>query len=163
MTQPVTVYKRDHRGRPVWSYTGTLVDTGYRWVCLQADFQRDAVDIGVMVFERGDRMTEWFYSDRYYNVFRVQHGYSLRLKGWYCNITRPAEITPHSVASDDLALDVFVSPDGKITLLDEDEFAALPLPPDERVAALQAVESIQRLAALHEYPFHPPWFFLNRI
>jgi hypothetical protein len=156
----VMVIKRDHEGREVRRYTGTLIARGETWACVEAFFASADVDAGVMVFRRGDRMTEWFYADRMYNVFRVQAVDDDRLKGWYCNITRPAQITDSDgqtiIAADDLALDVFVSPVGDVLVLDEDEFAALDLPPAEQNAAREAVEQIRRLAADHVPPFDAP-------
>ncbi len=148
-----TVYKRDHQGREVWHYGGTVIERGPNFVCIRARFaSRDVVDVGALIFRRGDLMTEWFYNDRYYNVFMVQDGDG-PVKGWYCNITRPAHITADSAASDDLALDVVVDSDGRITLLDEDEFAALDLPEAERQAALNAVADIRRAVTAREGPF----------
>ncbi len=148
-----TIIKRDHLGAFVWQYEGEVVTQGAYFVCIQARFNRDKADIGVMVFRRGDVMTEWFYDDRWYNIFKVQDDTGERLKGYYCNITRPAEITDTTIAADDLALDVFVSPKGEITLLDEDDFAALPLSDDERQSALDAIEQIRALVSKRETPF----------
>lgn len=153
---PITVYKRDHNGRVVWQYTGEVVAHGPDWVCLRAVFDRDEADLGFVTFRRGDLFTEWFYADRWYNVFRINDPRSGQLKGWYCNITRPARITPGSVTADDLALDVFVMPDGSLRLLDQDDFVALDLPPDERMAALRAVETIRGAAASGSVPFDHP-------
>lgn len=150
-----TVVKRNHAGVEVWRYTGTVLTRGATWVCLRAAFQRSALDAGYVVFGQGDIFTEWFYSDRYYNVFRLEDGDTGKLKGWYCNITRPANIGEHEVAADDLALDVFVRPDKTTLILDEDEFAMLPLDEAERDAALKAVATIQQLAAGGTPPFVP--------
>jgi uncharacterized protein len=150
---PITVYKRDHRGRPVWHYTGTVAERGPDWVRLHAYFGRELVDIGLVTFRRGDLMVEWFYADRYYNVFQLHDGDGGPIKGWYCNITRPADITADTVAADDLALDVFVSPRGEITVLDEDEFAALELDPAEQAAALAAVDEIRGHVRQRQGPF----------
>ena len=153
MGETRTVIKRDHQGGFVWQYEGEVVDSGADFVCIQARFNRDKADIGVMVFMRDDLMTEWFYADRWYNVFKVQDDSGERLKGYYCNITRPAEITEATIAADDLALDVFVNPEGDITLLDEDEFAKLPLSDADRQAALESVEEIRMLVKTRTAPF----------
>lgn len=150
---PFTVYKRDHAGRVVWHYSGQVVARGATWVCLRAAFDRDKADLGFVTLRRGDIFTEWFYADRWYNVFRIEEAGSGRLKGWYCNVTRPAHIAPDSVCADDLALDVFVMPDGSLRLLDQDAFEALALPPDERTAALGAVEAIRGAVAARAAPF----------
>jgi predicted RNA-binding protein associated with RNAse of E/G family len=151
----ITVIKNDHRGQWQWEYTGKMVARGDTWIQIEAYFNRDTFDAGYVIFRRNDRFVEWFYSDRCYNVFRIYDALDGRLKGWYCNITRPAIITDSTVAADDLALDVFVAPDGTLTVLDEDEFAALPLSDTERRAAENAVDQIRALAASGEAPFHP--------
>lgn len=143
--QAITVYKRDHEGTIKLEYPGHVVSRGETWVCLDAYFRIEFVDIGVLTFRRGDKMREWFYSDRHYNVFQVHDGDTDTIKGWYCNITRPAEITHDLVSADDLALDVVVSMAGEIAILDEDEFTELDIPPEERQIALNAVDQLREL------------------
>ncbi len=149
----ITVYKRNHLGEVVWEYEGIVVDHGPHWICLAALFNAPESDLGFVVFRQGDVFTEWFYTDRWYNVFRVEDGRNRELKGWYCNITRPATITDDKVWADDLALDLYVMPNGSVILLDEVEFDALNLPIDERIAALRAVESIRNAVRKRVSPF----------
>ncbi len=153
MSEQIAVIKRDHKGAFVWEYLGIIIARDESFVCIEARFNRDKADIGVIVFERDDLMTEWFYNDRWYNVFKVQSTDGKHLKGYYCNITRPAEITADTVAADDLALDVFVSPKGEVTLLDEDEFASLNITEEERHNALDAVQEIRELVRVQAVPF----------
>ena len=77
------------------------------------------------------------------------------LRGWYCNITRPAVIEEARVSAVDLALDVWVDPAGRTWVLDEEEFAALDLGPDEVAAARAAVAKVLALAAQRGGPFAP--------
>lgn len=149
----ITVLKLDHEGREVFRYEGQVLWRAAHCVCLRAVFQYDDVDFGFVTFSRGDVFTEWFYSDRWYNVFRIEDGRSGALKGWYCNVTRPAQLEAALVSADDLALDVFVAPDGGLQLLDEDEFAQLSLPERDRAAALQAVAEIRAAVAAGRAPF----------
>jgi hypothetical protein len=150
----ITVYKCDHESRIVWQYAGQIVERGDRWVCLTAAFNGREADLGFVTFRHGDVFTEWFYADRWYNVFRIADGQTTTLKGWYCNITRPAHIAADSVRADDLALDLFVMPNGRVLLLDEPEFNALDLSSEDRLSSLRAVETIRALAARREAPFH---------
>ena len=39
---------------------------------------------------RGDRFIETYYTDRWYNIFEIHAREDDRLKGWYCNIAKPA-------------------------------------------------------------------------
>lgn len=149
----ITVHKRNHLGEVVYSYRGQVVESGADWVCLQAPFTRPDVDLGYVVMRQGDLFTEWYFADRWFNIFQIEDVDTGQLKGWYCNITRPAVITPDRVSADDLQLDVFVSPDGTLMLLDEDEFDALNLSSDERMEALRAVETLRTAVAERTAPF----------
>lgn len=151
-----TVIKCDHTGREVLRYTGTRLAGGPEWVCVRALFQFADRDLGYVTLHQGDIFTEWFYTDRWYNVFRVEDGRHGHLKGWYCNLTRPARLLPAAVAADDLALDVFVRPDRSLLLLDEAEYAALHLPPHEQQAVAAALTDIRTQAAAGSGPFAHP-------
>ena len=142
----ITIYKLDHHGREVWRYPGRVLARDAHTIRLEGFYNRDNTTVGYAVFKRGDRLVETFYSDRWYNVFAVYDRDDGALKGWYCNVTRPATITDEAVSSDDLALDVWVSPDGAVTVLDEDEFAALELNEDDRAAADDALQQLIQLA-----------------
>ena len=83
----------------------------------------------------------------------MQDGDSGDLRCWYCDIARPAEIAPDSVASDDLALDVLVLPSRTVHLLDEDEFAALDITDAERQTARAAVRDIRAAVTARTPPF----------
>lgn len=148
-----TVIKRDAFGVEQLSYHGVLVERDQTCVCVDAIFALPDRDLGYIHLRRGDRFREWFYADRWYNIFRVQDADTGAVKGWYCNITRPAVITAGQAAADDLALDVFVYPDGRTLLLDEVEFGELNLTADEQAQAWQAVASIQKAVARRLPPF----------
>ncbi len=152
MTNTVTVYKLDHTGREVWQYPGRVLARDAGSIRLEGFYNREDTAVSYAVFKRGDRLIETFYTDRWYNVFAVYDRDDGVLKGWYCNVTRPATITDAAVSSDDLALDVWVSPQGEATVLDEDEFAALPLPPADRAAARAALTQLLALARRGELP-----------
>lgn len=140
--EPVTVLKLDHDGRETLRYHGRVLERGPRHIRLEALFDRDDVDAGYVVFRRGDRFIETFYTDRWYNVFAIYDPDGGGLKGWYCNICRPAVISQTAVSCDDLALDVWVSTEGETLVLDQDDFDALPIDDEERCAAERALATL---------------------
>jgi predicted RNA-binding protein associated with RNAse of E/G family len=150
----ITVIKNDHCGREVWRYTGRVLARGTTWVQLEARFER-AHDVitPYHIFRRGDRFVEWFFSDRWYNIFEMHDVDDDHLKGWYCNITRPALLAGDTIYADDLALDLFVAPDGTNTVLDEEEFAALSLDETTRAQAKRALQELQERVAARHPPF----------
>lgn len=149
----ITIEKRNHRSEVVFEYQGEILEQGDNWVCLRAVFNPRESNLGFVVFRRGDVFVEWFFSDQWYNIFQVHDGDTPTLKGWYCNITRPARITGDRIYADDLELDVFIMPNGTIILLDEDEFAALNLSTEERMAALRAIQHLRQLVSERTAPF----------
>ena len=153
MGEYLTVVKNDHTGREVWRYEGRVLERDASSIVLEARFNRDDMDLGYVHFRRGDRFVEHFYADRWYNIFTIHDGGDDHLKGWYCNITRPAILDDGQVRADDLALDVFIHPDGRIRVLDEDDYAALPLTPAERRAARAALSDLKRRALGSLPPF----------
>ena len=148
-----TVIKLDARGNFELSYDGVLRERADAFICIEAEFQFADRDLGYVRLRRGDLFREWFYRDRYFNIFRIQDVDSSALKGWYCNITRPPLIEARQVSAEDLCLDVFVYPDGRALLLDEDDFARLNLPERDAAMAWRAVAEIRRLAENRLPPF----------
>lgn len=149
----ITVYKLDHSGREKFAYTGEVIERSETRVVLEARFGRERMELGYVTLTPGDRFLEYFYADRWYNVFAIYDAADESFKGWYCNITRPAILTEDSVRAEDLALDYFVQPSGKEFVLDEDEFAALPLLAADRAAAQSALADLRGLAARRDGPF----------
>lgn len=148
----MTVRKLDHAGSQVTAYPGRVLWRDDHAIVLRTGWKRAPLDLGFVVLEPGDRWTEHFYANRWYNIFEIRASDG-RLKGWYCNVTRPARISGREVAAEDLALDLWVAPDGEMQVLDEDEFAALPLTPAERKTARQALAELQAMVARGAAPF----------
>lgn len=138
-----TIRKLDHLGRELISYPARLLFRTSNAVLMRAVWGRPPMELEYVRLEPGDLWLETFYTDRWYNVFEIRAPDG-RLKGRYCNIARPARMTPGEVCAEDLALDLWVDPDGGTQVLDEEEFARLPLSPEERTAARQALETLLR-------------------
>ncbi|MBN1427958.1 MAG: DUF402 domain-containing protein [Anaerolineae bacterium] len=142
-TDPIIVIKTDHAGREVWRYQGVILERGPHHVKLEARFNRDDLTLDYVTLRRGDRFVETFYDDRWYNLFEVRDKADDHIKGWYVNFARPAHIIDGEVRSDDLALDLWIAPDGHKLILDQDEFDALPIDPVERSAVLDALGKLR--------------------
>lgn len=149
----ITVYKYDATGRLVWQWPAEVLQREEHAITLQATFNRENMELGYTTFRRGDRFVEVYYSDRWYNVFAI-HTPDGRLKGWYCNVSRPARIEETAVHFEDLALDVWIDPNGTATILDEDEFLALDLSTAEQQQAQAALEKLTGLQDLSAFPGH---------
>jgi len=98
-----------------------------------------------VVLKKDDRFVEYYYSDRWYNIFEIHDRDDDSLKGWYCNIGMPAVIEDGIVSYVDLALDLWVSTSGDQTVLDDDEFESLGLSEELRASALNGLEELKLL------------------
>ncbi|MFF9071795.1 DUF402 domain-containing protein [Streptomyces sp. NPDC014735] len=131
-------------------YPADLVrDDGTR-ITVRAPWAAPGVrDFGFVRFEPGDVFTEHYWRDRWFAVKEVRTG-SGGLKGWYCDITRPAVLRDGELVVEDLDLDLWVSADGSSVLrLDEDEFEASGLADRDPVtadAARRALDELELLA-----------------
>jgi uncharacterized protein len=149
----IIVRKLGLAGEEKIRYAGRVLERTPGAVVLEAFFSRARMELDYVTLKPGDRFVEYFYADRWYNVFAIYDVDSGELKGWYCNITRPAVIADGEVSAVDLALDLWVAPDKSTLVLDEEEFAALPLAPSEAAAARAACDELRALAAGRAGPF----------
>jgi len=150
----ITIHKLDHLGQEKIAYEGEVLERTPQLILLRAIFTaRDKMELGYVTLLHGDVFIEYFYSDRWYNVFAIFDSTDRSFKGWYCNLTRPARFEAKHIWAEDLALDYFVQPNGAGFVLDEDEFAALELAEFERQTVRAALADLQGLAARHEGPF----------
>ncbi|MEV5045946.1 DUF402 domain-containing protein [Streptomyces griseoincarnatus] len=136
-------------GRTKISYPAELlVDDGTR-VSVRAPWAGEGVrDFDFVRFEPGDVFTEYYWRDRWYSVKEVRASGGT-LKGHYCDITRPAELSGGRLVVEDLDLDLWVSADGTdVRRLDEDEFAESGLAARDPGAAAAAVAALDELDAL---------------
>ncbi len=139
----VTVYKLDLQGRVTYQYAGRVLRREPNAVVLEAFFTKPDMPFMGVTLKRGDRFVETYYRDRWYNIFEIYDRDDDQLKGWYCNIGKPAAIADGSVSYVDLALDLWVAADGTQTVLDEDEFDELGLDEATREAALRGLEELK--------------------
>jgi uncharacterized protein len=142
----ITVIKRNLAGEETWRYGGRILKRSENAVILEAFFNRDDMPFMDILLKQGDLFIELFYVDRWYNIFEIHDRDDNTLKGWYCNVSQPAVFeTAERISFVDLALDLWVAPDGKQTILDEDEFVALSLNDKLKDKALDALRQLQSI------------------
>ena len=146
------VHKLDERGSEVIAYEAEIEERLPDGVRLAARWDRPTMDLGYVTFATGDHFTEWYFSDRWYNINAVASPDGT-LKGWYCNVAAPATIEVHDLYYRDLLLDLWVAPSGATTVLDEDEFAASTLDSATQEQARAGLAELERLVARRQGPF----------
>jgi predicted RNA-binding protein associated with RNAse of E/G family len=151
--EPVIIHKLDEKGIEVWRYEGIVLSKNASSLTLRAIFDRDDMAFEGLLLKRGDSFIETFFSDRWYNIFKIYDVLDGHLKGWYCNVCRPARIETGHVYADDLALDLIVYPDGGWRILDEDEFRQLEISAEDQKNAKGALDQLIDLARQRKAPF----------
>jgi uncharacterized protein len=104
----------------------------------------------------GTNSTEYYWLDRWYNVFRFSSSDRV-LQKFYCNINTPPQFDGRVLSYIDLDIDVVVEPDLTYRILDEDDFeqnAKLYAYPEEiRENARRALAELIRLIESRSFPF----------
>ncbi len=152
VNEPIRVLKQDLKGQVTWQYEGRILEVLSDGVVLEAFFNRPDMPFQGVVFKENDRFVETYYTDRWYNVYEIHDRDDGKFKGWYCNVSKPAVLGQGTLSYVDLALDLWVSTDGKQVVLDREEFDALGLNPGDRSNALAAMDQLQKLFATKQPP-----------
>lgn len=149
----ITVVKRNPLGETRVQYQGKVLERTADRVVIQAYWTLPTKALGYTTFEPGDHFLEYYYRDRWYNIFDIANTDGMR-KGWYCNITEPAVIFDDRIEQVDLLLDVWVSPQGETLILDEDEFTAdTTLSDEQRRGARTALQTLLEVIAARQEAF----------
>ena len=149
----ITVIKLNPLGEEKIRYPAAVLARLENGIVLDAYWNNPKRDLGYTIFETGDHFIEYFYTNRWFNIFAISSANGRR-KGWYCNIAAPALVSEELVEQIDLLLDVWVSPDGRTLILDEDEFAAdTTLTESQRRGARQGLQDLLALIEARHEPF----------
>lgn len=150
----ITVVKLDLVGEKLISYKGEVIERSANQMILSARWTLATRELGYTTFEPGDQFTEYYYTDRWFNIFEIATATGER-KGWYCNVAEPARFFEDRIEQVDLLLDLWVTPAGETLILDEDEFAAeTRLSEKQRQQSRQALQELLQLAATGTQPFN---------
>lgn len=145
MGKMVTIIKLDADEKEVWRYTAEIKEVTANSMLVEGLFNRDDFLFNGMRLKRNDRFVETYYNDRWYNIFEIYDRDDGQLKGWYCNVTKPAVFSDGQIAYVDLALDLLVFTDGRQLVLDEDEFKDLNLPETIQEKAWAGLAALQKI------------------
>jgi protein associated with RNAse G/E len=162
MTSTITIHKLDSQGLEVFHYEGELLERSETQAIVRAIYNHKDQEIFGLKLNQGDVFIEFHFTDRWYNIFAILAEDTRQIKGWYCNVTRPARIEEAHIYADDLALDVIIDPAGAFKLVDKREFDELDLSSEDRKQALEAVADLRRLASCAAGPFEHAKRFMRK-
>ena len=154
--EEIFVHSCKHDGRVHRRWPARIARREGALVVLDAVFEDEVRHPLIGTIEAGTHSTEFFWTDRWYSVFRFQtpDGHLLR---FYCNINTPARLADGVLSFVDLDVDVLVNPDYSFTVLDEDEFdlhaELYAYPPAYRDNVRRALEELLHLIDSRQFPF----------
>jgi uncharacterized protein len=104
----------------------------------------------------GTNSTEYYWLDRWYNVFRFSDRRG-SLMSFYCNVNMPPSFDGHVLQYVDLDMDVLIKPDFSYQVLDLEDFEtnalAYDYPLEVRENAQAALGELIRLIETRSFPF----------
>jgi protein associated with RNAse G/E len=154
--EEITVISRKYDGSIRRSWKCRLVKEDPPLLEFVGEFDREVVHSDLGLIRRGTVSYEYYWTDRWYNVFRF-HEPEGELKYFYCNINTPPAFNDGSLDYVDLDIDLLVRPDYSVTILDEHEFEEnaelFGIPGDVRDRARQCVVELMGMIDRREFPF----------
>ncbi len=125
-------------------------------IVLDAEFEYDFEHHLLGEIRRGTRTVEYYWLDRWYNVFRfLQNGDKTRL--FYCNVNTPPTLEEGILSYIDLDIDILVEADLSYQILDLDEFESnaekFNYPSEVRHRARGALEELTSMIEGRLFPF----------
>lgn len=154
--EQIFVHSCKHDGRVHRRWPARVARREGSLIVLDAVFEDEVRHPLIGTIEAGTHSVEFFWTDRWYSVFRFQTPSGSLLR-FYCNINTPARLADGVLSFVDLDVDVLVNPDYSHTILDEDEFELhaklYAYPKDYRDNVLRALDELLRLLESRQFPF----------
>ena len=124
---------------------------------LDAVFEDEIVHDLLGTISSGTISTEYYWLDRWYNVFRFSDP-DRKLKNYYCNVNQPPNFDGRVLSYIDLDIDVLVAPDLTYKILDVEDFEEnarrYTYPEDVQANARLAVDELTALIEARAFPFN---------
>jgi uncharacterized protein len=144
----VTINSRKYDRTIRRSWTCRFISWEDSLLVFEGEFESEVSHSYLGVIAAGTRSLEYYWLDRWYNVFRFYEP-SGEFRNLYCNMNMPPVFENGVLDYVDLDIDVVAWPDGMTKVLDEDDFEAnaerYDYPESVRTAALEALEEIKLL------------------
>jgi protein associated with RNAse G/E len=125
-------------------------------IVLHAAFDDDVDHELLGNISRGTRTIEYYWLDRWYNVFRFLESDGTT-KLFYCNINLPPALSGGIISYVDLDIDLLVQPDFSYQVLDLEEFAVNALryvyPQQVKAQAQAAIDELISMIETRQFPF----------
>ena len=153
----IIVSVRKYDGREHRRWRARIAKRDDALLILDAVFEEEIEHDLLGTIARGTVSTEYYWLDRWYNVFRFSDA-SGELKSFYCNVNQPPSFDGRVLSYIDLDIDVLVAPDLTYKILDLDDFEAnaraYAYPDDVQLNARRALKELTELIEGGAFPFN---------
>jgi uncharacterized protein len=151
----VRTYKYDGSLQRTWQ--AELQRREASLIVLDAQFPAEIVHDFLGTIPSGTHSLEYYWLDRWYNVFRFSHPEG-KLRNYYCNVNVPPTFDGETLSYVDLDLDILVEPDFSYRILDVADFERnaedYRYPAELQAQARHAVDELAALIESRQFPFH---------
>jgi len=152
----ITVISRAFDGTVRRSWLARIIEKRDPLLVLVGEFDQDISHNDLGLIRRGTRSYEYYWLDRWFNVFRF-HEPEGQLRNYYCNINLPPTFTGEALDYVDLDIDVLIMPNFVVSILDEAEFEDscwdFQIPLDIQEKARQSLDELLAAVDRREFPF----------
>ena len=118
----VTINSRKFDNKIHRSWSAELIEQNDSLLIFVGEFEKEVKHSHLGVIRRGTISYEFYWLERFYNVFRF-HEPDGSLRNFYCNINLPPTFENGGLNYVDLDIDILVWKDFRYEILDLDEFA----------------------------------------
>lgn len=150
----VRATKYDGSGLRTW--TAQVLQQSGPLLVLDADFDHEIKHDLLGTIASGTKSIEYYWLDRWYNVFRLAHPTG-ELRNYYCNINVPPAFDGKVLSYVDLDIDILVEPNLSYRIVDLEDFelnaARFSYPEGIRASAQKGVGHLVELIERREFPF----------
>jgi protein associated with RNAse G/E len=126
-------------------------------IVLDATFPDEITHDLLGTIASGTRSLEYYWLDRWYNVFRFAQPDG-RLRNYYCNVNVPPTLADGILSYVDLDLDILVDPDFSYRILDREDFErnieVYGYSEEVQLNARQALAELVRMIETRALPFN---------
>lgn len=117
-----TINSRKFDGRIHKSWNAEMIQENDALLVFKGVFEKEVNHKFLGVIRRGTVSYEYYWTNRWYNVFRF-HEPEGNFRNFYCNVNQPPTLTEKTLDYIDLDIDVLIWRDWQYQILDLEEFA----------------------------------------
>lgn len=152
----VTINSRKYNGEVKKSWEADLIEIDNSLLILYGEFDKEITHEHLGVVKRGTKSYEFYWLNRFYNVFRF-HEPGGEFRNFYCNINLPPTFENNVLDYVDLEIDLIVYRDFSYKILDEDEFIdnsrIYNYPKNLIKKTRETIEEVLSIVDMRQFPF----------